>query len=355
MEQNTEYIYQIILIFLVIIGIALFIAILYNVFTARGKYKENMDVTTALTNFVDSLTNVVDTALPEKQEPSKSFEINNTVYGNIAINIMSANVQQDEINIHFSQFSLTDTQIQQLLPEFSITGETGKDFSTVYLIVSNGSSVTTNQISELSQIINITNTKNIPIRVTYYTNPIILQPTQHLLIEIKNSQFKINITSSSITSETISTLPIPASEVIYEMQPETASESMSEENYMLLPGTIEKSKEEQIPGSSCLDNTKQFYKKYEEIMLPSSLQPYIGRDRVAYRGLLGKQGFVSKRPGVMACQVDTSNNWQSQNYDGTMTNVVATCAYTINDSSDDPNIWTKSQCITECARLQDIV
>lgn len=353
MEQNTEYIYRIILIFLVIIGIALFIAILYNVFIAPGKYKENMDVTTALTNFVDSLTNVVDTTLPEMQEPSKSFEINNTVYGNIAINIKSANVQQDEINVRFSQFSLTDAQIQQLLPEFSITGETGKDFSTVYLIVPNGSSITANQINELSQIINITNTKNVPIRVTYYSNPIILQPTQQLLIEIKNSQFKINITSPNIISETVS-VP-PTSNSISEMQPETASESMSEENYMLLPGTIEKSKEEQIPGSGCLDNTKQFYKKYEEIMLPSSLQPYIGRDRVAYRGLLGKQGFVSKRPGVMACQVDTSNNWQSQNYDGTMTNIVATCAYTINDSSDDPNIWTKSQCMTECGKLQDIM
>ncbi|AYV75763.1 MAG: hypothetical protein Terrestrivirus3_32 [Terrestrivirus sp.] len=353
MEQNTEYIYRIILIFLVIIGIALFIAILYNVFIAREKYKENMDVTTALTNFVDSLTNVVDTALPEMEEPSKSFEINNTVYGNIAINMKSSDVQQNEINIRFGQFSLTDTQIQKLLPEFSVTGEVGKEFSTVYFIVSNGSSITTNQINQLSQIINITNTKNIPIRITYYSNPIILQPTQHLFIEIKNSQFRFNVTSPQNISETVPVLS--TSEVISEIQPETASESISEENYMLLPGTIEKSKEEQIPGSGCLDNTKQFYKKYEEIMLPSSLQPYIGRDRVAYRGLLGKQGFVSKRPGVMACQVDTSNNWQSQNYDGTMTNVVATCAYTINDSSDDPNIWTKSQCMTECGKLQDIM
>ena len=88
-------------------------------------------------------------------------------------------------------------------------------------------------------------------------------------------------------------------------------------------------------------------------MLPSSIDPYISRDFVAYKNLVGDSNFVSKRPGAMACKVDKTNDWRFQNYDGTMTNIISSCVYTLNDISDDPEIWTKKQCETVCGKIND--
>jgi hypothetical protein len=110
----------------------------------------------------------------------------------------------------------------------------------------------------------------------------------------------------------------------------------------------------QVPDCKPVDyQTKQKYNKYEEILLPSSLTPYISRDFVAYRENNNKD-YISKRPGCMACQVDTSDKWQEKNYDNTMTNIIATCAYSMDPNNKDSNIWDKERCKSECAKLKDI-
>jgi hypothetical protein len=102
------------------------------------------------------------------------------------------------------------------------------------------------------------------------------------------------------------------------------------------------------------NNIKQFYKKNEDILLPSSVDPYIGRDRVAYKDLYTDQNFVTSRPGSLACQVDLTPNWANKNYNGTFTNIISTCAYTLKDSSNDPTIWTRTQCMNACQKITDL-
>lgn len=132
------------------------------------------------------------------------------------------------------------------------------------------------------------------------------------------------------------TLPIPANQEEH-TQEILPVPPVSEEEYKCMYGT-----------------TKQKYQKYEDILLPSSLNPYIGRDFVAYKGKYFDKNYVSKRPGAIACQVDNSINWQSQNYDASQTNIISSCAYTLDNTSNDPYVWTKSQCVNQCSNLADI-
>ena len=97
--------------------------------------------------------------------------------------------------------------------------------------------------------------------------------------------------------------------------------------------------------------TKTHYNKYDEIILPSSVaNPYIGRDHVCFRQKTGDHNFVGKRSGCMACQVDQ----EGKKYDGTNTNVIATCVYAENSDDYDDSVWTKSKCESRCALLKDL-
>ena len=98
--------------------------------------------------------------------------------------------------------------------------------------------------------------------------------------------------------------------------------------------------------------TKYFYNKYDEINYPSSIDPYISRNAVAYRNLQNNQNFIKNRPYAIACQVDLTSNWPLQNYDNTMTNVIRSCVY---GESSEPDVWTKDKCFSECKQLPDIV
>jgi hypothetical protein len=88
--------------------------------------------------------------------------------------------------------------------------------------------------------------------------------------------------------------------------------------------------------------TKRYYKKFEEIKLPSSLSPYISRDQICYK-TNNTPSFTSKRGGCMACKVGSDPI-----YDGT--NVVSTCVYTLDNNNTSDNIWTKQQCLIECSK-----
>jgi hypothetical protein len=109
------------------------------------------------------------------------------------------------------------------------------------------------------------------------------------------------------------------------------------------------------PKQESVAPTKQIYKKYDEIVKPSSISGntgYIGRDYVCFRDKLGDQQFVSKRNGCMACQVD--NRLDSDKYVGTNTNVISSCVYTETDDHTDPAVWTYKMCKSECAKAKDV-
>lgn len=113
-----------------------------------------------------------------------------------------------------------------------------------------------------------------------------------------------------------------------------------------------------LPCQECqinsTDSPQQIYKKYDEIIKPSSTKPnsYIGRDYVCFREKLGDQTFMSKRTGCMACQVDSRKI--PEKYGGTETNVIASCVYNENTDPNDKSVWTKNMCLSECAKLKDI-
>lgn len=100
--------------------------------------------------------------------------------------------------------------------------------------------------------------------------------------------------------------------------------------------------------------TKQFYQKYDLVNHPSSYDPYIGRDYIAYRNLNCDRNYVSKRPGCMACQVDLRKD-VDHNYDGTKTNIISTCLYDYNNKENNGNgdIWDYERCKKECSLLSD--
>ncbi len=105
------------------------------------------------------------------------------------------------------------------------------------------------------------------------------------------------------------------------------------------------------------DNTnhmavKQIYAKYDEITSPSSLSPYVGRDKICFKDKLADNDYTSKRDGCIACKVDTTNSALSKNYNQTNTNVINTCTYSSNPS--DSTIWNKQKCKDECAKVQDV-
>ncbi len=102
------------------------------------------------------------------------------------------------------------------------------------------------------------------------------------------------------------------------------------------------------------EKTKQTYKKFEEITLPSSISypnGYIGRDYICYRKKIGDQDFVSKRGGCMACQI---NNKDIDKTGNTHTNVVSSCVYSDKLDPNDMSIWTKEMCIDQCTKMPDV-
>jgi hypothetical protein len=104
-----------------------------------------------------------------------------------------------------------------------------------------------------------------------------------------------------------------------------------------------------MAAASSTSNVQSIYNKGDEITLPSSNDlptGYIGRDYVCFRQKEGNHNFVKKRTGCMACQVDKSGN---KNYNGTNTNVVATCVYAKVADPTDKDVWTRDQCVTACA------
>jgi hypothetical protein len=171
----------------------------------------------------------------------------------------------------------------------------------------------------------------------------------------KSTDFATSDASNSVTSETTYKFtPVPEQSLLYS--------SDSESSYKVYP-TSEQIVAEiaQYPigqqnVNPILPETKQTYKKYDEITLPSSLSPttggYIGRDYICFRNKLGDTSYVSKNSGCMACQVD--NSGKNNNYSNTQTNVVATCVYTTDPNNTDPSVWTKQMCINSCAKLTDV-
>jgi hypothetical protein len=97
---------------------------------------------------------------------------------------------------------------------------------------------------------------------------------------------------------------------------------------------------------------KNRYNKLEEIILPSSYNPYISRDHVAYRENNNKE-YIANRGGCIACQVDLSDKWETKNYADTKTNIIATCAYSLDPNNKNDNIWTLDKCKSECSKLDD--
>lgn len=101
-----------------------------------------------------------------------------------------------------------------------------------------------------------------------------------------------------------------------------------------------------VPQTIQPNMTKQTYKKFDEIKLPSSVggkTGYIGRDFICFRDKISDQDFVSKRTGCMACQVDNKIHPKTE------TNITATCVY--GENTTDPSVWTRAMCESECSKL----
>jgi hypothetical protein len=100
--------------------------------------------------------------------------------------------------------------------------------------------------------------------------------------------------------------------------------------------------------------TKNIYKKYEEIILPSSLKQstggYIPAHFVRYREKSNNINYIKKRPHCMACQVDNRQN-KNSNYDNTMTNISVTCPYS---DENIKGVFTKEDCIQRCSEINDL-
>jgi hypothetical protein len=109
-----------------------------------------------------------------------------------------------------------------------------------------------------------------------------------------------------------------------------------------------------IIASDIIDSypIKQIYKKNEEILYPSSRSPHISRDKICYRSRYNNDDFIKKHDGCLACQVDTTDNWNNNNYDDSKTNIIATCPYS-SVPSVDPDVNSKQKCVELCATLKD--
>jgi len=172
-------------------------------------------------------------------------------------------------------------------------------------------------------------------------------------LNISGSQTSsITTNMPDLMSSQTNTLDILGSDVRQSLTSE--HNTISSEAPTIFSQTISSNLPNQTITVSNLPQTKQIYDKYDSIVLPSSLSnPYIGRDYVCYRQMIGNQQFVSNRPHCMACQVDKRIN--SQKYAGTNTNIISTCSYTDDSlvNPTDPSIWTKSKCMIACSEMQD--
>ena len=126
----------------------------------------------------------------------------------------------------------------------------------------------------------------------------------------------------------------------------------SEKNIKLKPIVQPESElikpESELIKPDIIITTETNYKKYDEIVLPSSISGtsgYIGRDYICYKNKANDIDFISKRPKCMVCQTDPNNN----NYDNTNTNIISTCVYTDNIQNNDPMVWNKNMCINKCS------
>ena len=153
---------------------------------------------------------------------------------------------------------------------------------------------------------------------------------------------------------------IQVQEQVQDQAQEQVQEQVQEQEQVQLQMQLQEQIQEQIQVQEQVQEQEKIFKtsynKFDLIDAPSSLKnPYIGRDYVCFRQLLGNQKYVQKRPHCMACQVDNKKN--PQNYSGTNTNVIATCAYTDDDlvNPADPSLWNKKQCITACAEIKDMI
>ncbi len=124
------------------------------------------------------------------------------------------------------------------------------------------------------------------------------------------------------------------------------------------PQKIQQEESKRLEDLACewkMDKVKQFYKKGEDVFLPSSIggkSGYIGRDHICYRHLVKDQNYISKRGGCMACTVDESNG--GKNITFAETNILTTCIYgSDEDALIDNKIWSKKKCQTVCSEMSN--
>ena len=125
-------------------------------------------------------------------------------------------------------------------------------------------------------------------------------------------------------------------------------------NQEQIMSNLSNSQEEMEQKINHQHKTKNIYKKYEEILLPSSLKQstggYIPAHFVRYREKSNNINYIKKRPHCMACQVDNRQN-KNSNYDNTMTNISVTCPYS---DENIKGVFTKEDCIQRCSEINDL-
>lgn len=180
-----------------------------------------------------------------------------------------------------------------------------------------------------------------------------------LFIKLPNLWKKENMDniSNTIVSEQSASMDTTASQSI--VMSENLAQAMNLINEHVSIQTEEQNREVETKEGKMEETkpderitTKNTYNKFDEIDLPSSVDlpnGYIGRDYICFRNKIGDQNFVNKRSGCMACQVDSRQNG-NKNYQGTNTNVIATCVYSNHTDPNDPDLWTKKMCIDFCSK-----
>lgn len=168
-----------------------------------------------------------------------------------------------------------------------------------------------------------------------------------------------NVSSNDDNSES-NNISTTNSEVEYEASNETIEQEVTP--YLPLPEISQFPIESESTTSAIKSlqemmnspQTQQIYRKYEEVILPSSVDAstggYIGRDYICYKEKIGNQSFVSKNPKCMVCSIDNSNNTQHSN---THTNITSTCVYSDDKNNTNPTVWTKQMCLKKCENVKD--
>lgn len=95
--------------------------------------------------------------------------------------------------------------------------------------------------------------------------------------------------------------------------------------------------------------TRQVYNTLDEVILPSSTNPYISRDFICFREKIADTPFMQDKGGCMACKVDNSPEWKTNVKNGTHTNIISTCVYSTEESPKNTNTWNKQKCINFCS------